>query len=81
MLGSPHMWRVDQGQHIHVDASIPERDVLARATNVAQSASPEAVIRVDLAPMEAVDCTCGQPADWKTYRVLLYTFHTVETNS
>lgn len=66
------MWTVDATQHIHVEPSVSERDVLERATSVARLSAERRSVFVDLFPLEALACGCGQPAHWKTYQVILY---------
>lgn len=66
------MWTVDASQHIHVEPSVGEREVLERATSVARLSAEKRFIFVDLFLSEAIVCGCGQPASWKTYQVILY---------
>ena len=66
------MWTVDATQHIHVEPSVPEREVLERATAVASLSASGQVLCVDLIAVEGLACACGQPSHWKTYQVILY---------
>lgn len=66
------MWTIDISQHIHVESTITEREVLDRATSVAQLSSGDQPIFLDIIASPQLTCTCNQPADWKTYQVILY---------
>lgn len=66
------MWTVDATQHIHVEPTVPEREVLERATAVAGLSAGGQALCVDLLQIEDFACSCGQPSHWKTYQVILY---------
>ncbi len=66
------MWTIDATQHIHVEPTVPEREVLERATSVARLSANEAGIFLDLLAAPDLSCGCGQPGAWKTYQVILY---------
>ena len=66
------MWTIDATQHIHVEPTVPEREVLDRATSVARLSSGEQPVFLDIIARTDVVCECHQPADWKTYQVILY---------
>ena len=66
------MWTTDATQHIHVEASIPESEVLARATEVAQSSNKGQTLLIDLIEAKDFSCRCMAPADWKTYLVIIH---------
>lgn len=66
------MWTVDATQHIHVEPSIGEKEVLERATSVARLSVDRRSIFVDVFLLSSPMCSCGQPAHWKTYQVILY---------
>lgn len=66
------MWTIDVSQHIHVEPTVPEREVLERATSVAQLSSGSQPVFLDILATTDVTCECHQPSDWKTYRVILY---------
>lgn len=59
-------------QHIHVEPTVPEREVLERATSVAQLSSGDQPVFLDILATTEVTCACGQPSNWKTYLVILY---------
>lgn len=66
------MWTVDASQHIHVEPSVREQEVLERATSVARLSADGRAVFVDLFALDQIPCGCGQPASWKTYQVILY---------
>lgn len=66
------MWTIDATQHIHVEPSVPEREVLERASAVATLSAEQHSVFVDLIAVEQATCACGQPSHWKTYQVILY---------
>ncbi len=66
------MWTIDATQHIHVEPTVPEREVLERATSVARASAGEGGVFLDLLAAPELACACGQPAPWKTYQVILY---------
>ncbi len=66
------MWTIDATQHIHVEPTVPEREVLERATSVARQSAGEGGVFLDLLAAPELTCACGQPAPWKTYQVILY---------
>lgn len=66
------MWTVDASQHIHVEPSVGEREVLERATSVARLSAEKRSIFVDLFLSDSIVCGCAQPTNWKTYQVILY---------
>lgn len=66
------MWTIDATQHIHVEPTVSEREVLERAASVARLSAQGSPVFLDLLPTEGVSCGCGQPAPWKTYQVILY---------
>ena len=68
------MWTIDGTQHIHVEPTVPEREVLERATSVATLSAKGSSIFLDLLPNPEIACACGQPAHWKTYQIILYAF-------
>jgi len=66
------MWKSDDTQHIHVDPSVPETEVLRRATEVACSANPQEDVCIDLIASSDIACACQAPSHWKTYRVIIH---------
>ncbi|MBP7006192.1 hypothetical protein KBB27_03660 [Patescibacteria group bacterium] len=66
------MWTIDATQHIHVEPSVSEREVLERAASVARLSAQGSPVFLDLLATETVACACGQPDPWKTYQVILY---------
>ncbi|MFA6429002.1 MAG: hypothetical protein WCV84_00705 [Patescibacteria group bacterium] len=66
------MWKADATQHIHVDPSISEREVLERATETAHQSAGKTAVCLDVQEAHDVTCSCGAPPSWKTYRVIIH---------
>ncbi|MBP9747791.1 hypothetical protein KBD13_02570 [Patescibacteria group bacterium] len=66
------MWTIDATQHIHVEPTVSEREVLERATAVAQLSAQGDAVFLDILGVPAWGCGCGQPEHWKTFQVILY---------